>query len=120
MSWIMVFEKPAAKFPIINIDIATMSITFLPKISLNLPYNGWKQVDVSKYADGTHDTTEPALNAVEIVGRAVATVTESSVLTTMHMLRPRKVPSTFLKGRRLVWSVSWTSSRFDFSCGGAF
>jgi len=65
---------------------------------------------VSRYPEGTQDTTEPALNASDIVGRAVATIVESSVDTRMHRERLQKTATTFLKGRRFVWSVSEITS----------
>jgi hypothetical protein len=61
---------------------------------------------VRRYAAGTQDTSEPASKWDEIVGIAVAMITVSSVETTMHSARPKKQATTFLKGRRLVWSVS--------------
>ena len=82
--------------------IATVKAAFLPKISLNRPYSGWKQVDVRRYAEGTQDTIDPALKAADIVGIAVATMTESKADTTIHTAKPRKHAITFLKGRKLV------------------
>lgn len=37
---IIVFEKPAAKFPIMKIVIESPRAAFLPNMSLNLPYIG--------------------------------------------------------------------------------
>ena len=103
----IVFEKPASKFPIMYIVMAAVNAAFLPNISLNLPYNGWKQVVVKRYAAGTHDTMDPALKAAEMVGRAVATLTVSRAVTSKQRERPKKQVITFLKGRMLVWSVSF-------------
>lgn len=90
---------------------STISELLVSKIHAYRPYSGWKHVDVSRYADGTQETTEPALNADEIVGIAVAMMTESSVETTTHSASPRKMGSSFRVGSLLVWSVSSTSGR---------
>ena len=82
--------------------IATVRATFLPKMSLNRPYNGWKQVEVKRSAEGTQDTIDPALKAEDIVGIAVATMTVSMTDTIMHRAKPRKHAITFLKGSKLV------------------
>ena len=82
--------------------IAAAKAAFLPKMSLNRPYNGWKQVEAKRSAEGTQDTIDPALKTEDIVGIAVATMTESTVDTTMHTAKPRKHAITFLKGRKLV------------------
>jgi hypothetical protein len=79
-------------------------------MSLKRPYNGWKAVDVKRYAEGTQEDIEPALKNEDIVGRAVAAITESRLVTTMQSERPRKTATIFLKGRRFVWSVSLISS----------
>lgn len=63
-----------------------------------------------RYDAGTHEMTEPALKYDEMVGRAVAAMTESKVETTMQSERPAKTAMIFLKGRRLVWSVSVIAS----------
>lgn len=63
------------------------------------------------YADGTHETSEPASNVEEIVGIAVAMITVSSVDTTIQRARPKKHAMSFLKGRRFVWSVNSTECR---------
>ena len=64
--------------------------------------SGWKAVDVRKYAEGTQEATDPALKAAEIVGKAVATIVESSVETRMQSASPKKTAMTFLCGSRLV------------------
>lgn len=50
---------------------------------------------------------DPALKNAEIVGMPVATMTESSVETTMQSARPRKQAITLRNGRRFVWSVRY-------------
>ena len=82
--------------------IAKVRAAFLPKMSLNRPYNGWKQVEVRRSAEGTQDTIDPALKAEDIVGIAVATMTESMIDTTIHRAKPRKHAIIFLEGRKLV------------------
>ena len=67
-------------------------------------------MDVRKYADGTHETTAPALKAADMVGRAVATMVESRQETRMQRARPKKTAITLRRGRRFVWSVSDTVS----------
>lgn len=49
---------------------------------------------------------------MEIVGSAVALIVESKVVTRMHTDRLAKTTTTFLKGRRFVWSVSSASYLF--------
>ena len=51
----------------------------------------------------------PALNAVEIVGSAVATMVESRQVTREQIAIPTKTDTTFLNGNRFVWSVRVTS-----------
>ena len=86
-------------------------------------HRGWNAVDVSRYADGTHEDTEPALKCVEILGSAVATIVLSNVETRAHRLSPPKMVSTRLKGSRLVWSVKAISTLLllpgasSLSCG---
>jgi hypothetical protein len=60
------------------------------------------------YADGTQETTDPALNVDDMVGIVVATMTESRVDTTTHSARPKKMGTSFLNGNLFVWSVSST------------
>ena len=62
-------------------------------------------MEVSKYAEGTHEETEPALNAADIRGRAVATMVLSKQDTRAQRDRPPNTASTLLKGSRFVWSV---------------
>lgn len=120
----MDLDSPEAKLPIINKPIAVANVALRPKIlsvgtvgvhftvisvyaySEKRPYNGWKAVEVSNVADGTHEAIEPALKKDEIVGRAVATIVESNADTTMHPANPRNTTRILRKGRRLVWSVS--------------
>lgn len=66
---------------------------------------GWNAVEVRKYADGTQEMMDPARKAVEMVGSAVATMTESSVETMMHSERPMNTVMIVRNGRRFVWSV---------------
>ena len=82
--------------------IAKVRAAFLPKMSLNRPYNGWKQVEAKRSAEGTQDTIDPALKAEDIVGIAAATMTESMTDTTIHGAKPSKHAITFLKGSKLV------------------
>lgn len=77
--------------------------------SENRPYKGWNAVEVSNEAEATQEDTAPALKAADIVGRAVATIVESSEVTTIQLASPRYTIRIFLNGRRFVWSVSWTS-----------
>jgi hypothetical protein len=63
---------------------------------------------VRRYAEGTQETTDPALNAADMVGITVATMTESRLETTTHSASPAKMGRSFLKGKRFVWSVSST------------
>jgi hypothetical protein len=63
---------------------------------------------VRRYAEGTQETTDPALNAADMVGITVATMTESRLDTTTHSASPVKMGRSFLKGKRFVWSVSST------------
>lgn len=53
-------------------------------------------------AEGTHDDTAPALNTADIVGKAVATMVESSAEIMRHEANPRKTTNICLKGRRFV------------------
>lgn len=106
----MLLENPDIRFPVMKMAMARDIAAFLPKISLNRPYSGWNAVDVKRYADGTQDTTEPALKTEDIVGMAVATITESRAETTTHRDSPRNTTTIFLKGRRFVWSVNCTDS----------
>ena len=89
-----------------NTTIDTDNAAFLPKISLNRPYSGWKLVDVSKKAAGTQETIAPASKASEIVGSAVATTTESSAETTMQSAKLRNTMTILSNGSKLVWSAS--------------
>ena len=110
MSSVILLEKPEATLPIMKTAMAKHSAAFLPNMSLKRPYNGWKLVEVSRLAEGTQDDTDPAWNAADMVGRAVATMTESSVEVTMHSASPEKTAMTFLKGSKFVWSVKLTAS----------
>jgi hypothetical protein len=82
--------------------------SILIKVQAYRPYSGRKHVEVRRYAEGTQETTDPALNAADMVGITVATMTESRLETTTHSARPAKMGRSFLKGKRLVWSVSST------------
>jgi hypothetical protein len=84
------------------------SKTMRIKVRAHRPYSGRKHVEVRRYADGTHETIDPALNADEMVGITVATITESRLETTTHSARPAKMGRSFLNGNRLLWSVSST------------
>jgi hypothetical protein len=91
-------------------------MTILPvkyAYSENLPYKGWNAVDVSNEAAATQEDTDPALKAEDIVGRAVATIVESSDVTTMQLASPRNTIIIFLRGRAFVWSVSLISTRIS-------
>jgi hypothetical protein len=78
------------------------------KVRTHRPYSGRKHVEVRRYADGTQDTIDPALNADDMVGITVATMTESRLETTTHSASPAKMGRCFLNGNRLLWSVSST------------
>lgn len=57
----MFLEKPAAKFPSMNTDIARHKAALRPKMSENRPYSGWNAVDVRRYVEGMNDDTDPEL-----------------------------------------------------------
>lgn len=59
MSSVIFLEKPEAILPVMKVMMQTHSIAFLPNISDNLPYNGWKTVDMRKFEAGTKYATEP-------------------------------------------------------------
>lgn len=63
MSSVIFLEKPEAMLPTTKILMQVHSIAFLPKISENRPYNGWKTVDTRKFTAGTKYATEPKGNA---------------------------------------------------------
>jgi len=47
----MVCAMPQNRHPKPNTAYANKRVGFLPKISLSLPYSGWKVVNVRKYLD---------------------------------------------------------------------
>lgn len=59
-------------------------------------------MEVNRYADGTHEDTEPALNTADTVGNDVETMRESREVTRAHSDSARKTITTCLTGRRLV------------------
>lgn len=63
---------------------------------------------MSNEAEGTQEDTAPALKYAVMVGRAVATIVESSVVITIQQAIPKKTMMSFLKGSRFVWSISRT------------
>lgn len=77
-------ESPAAKHPTIYILMAAQRPALRPNMSLSRPHSGWKAVEVSRYADGTHDETDPALKYEVIVGKAVAVIVASRLDTRIH------------------------------------
>lgn len=93
-----------------KMDMAMVIAALRPKMSLKRPYRGWKAVDVKRYAEGTHETIDPALKATEMVGMAVAMITVSKVDTTIQSARPRKQAIIFLNGSKFVWSVNSTGA----------
>ena len=51
MSSSIVRAMPQNRHPKPNTAYANKRVGFLPKMSLSLPYNGWKVVNVRKYLD---------------------------------------------------------------------
>ena len=66
---------------------------------------GWNTVEVSKYAEGTHEMTAPAWNEFEMVGSAVATMVASRQEMRAQSESPANTGMTIRGGNRLVWSV---------------
>ena len=69
--------NPQPKQPIKNVIVAVKKQTRRPKISENLPYNGWKAVEVIRYEVVSHEIVLAALNSDPITAYVDAVIVPS-------------------------------------------